>query len=162
MFARRSSPSWLRPGADFRDAQGGQRGQRRRLSKLSCAGWIPHDRGFVLRLPQSRGRAPVKNRLIAGREGSSPRPAARLGRRYDRLAVVMSETYELPVKSIAARSRLVAETQPPSFPGKPLRKLGNMIGGSEMSPVGAPRRPAVLPRRPRPPSPYAHPNPRIW
>ena len=25
-----------------------RRGLRRRLSKLSCAGWLPHDRGFVL------------------------------------------------------------------------------------------------------------------
>jgi transposase len=34
--------------------------ERRRLSKLSCAGWSPHDRGFVLELPLSRGRrAPV-------------------------------------------------------------------------------------------------------
>jgi hypothetical protein len=23
------------------------------LSKLSCAGWLPHDRGFVLELPLS-------------------------------------------------------------------------------------------------------------
>jgi len=28
-------------------------GQRRRLSMLSCAGWLPHDRGFVLGLPRS-------------------------------------------------------------------------------------------------------------
>ena len=27
---------------------------RRRLSKLSCAGWLPHDRGFVLGLPLSK------------------------------------------------------------------------------------------------------------
>ena len=29
----------------------GGRAERRRLSKLSCAGWLPHDRGFVLELP---------------------------------------------------------------------------------------------------------------
>jgi hypothetical protein len=29
-------------------AHGRRRGLRRRLSKLSCAGWLPHDRGFVL------------------------------------------------------------------------------------------------------------------
>jgi hypothetical protein len=27
---------------------------RRRLSKLSCAGWLPHDRGFVSGLPRSK------------------------------------------------------------------------------------------------------------
>ena len=35
----------------------GGRAERRRLSKLSCAGWLPHDRGFVLELPLSRRRA---------------------------------------------------------------------------------------------------------
>ena len=30
---------------------------RRRLSKLSYAGWLPRDRGFVLGLPRSKGRA---------------------------------------------------------------------------------------------------------
>ena len=40
--------NWFSPDADFRNAHGKRRGLRRRLSKLSCAGWIPHDRGFVL------------------------------------------------------------------------------------------------------------------
>jgi hypothetical protein len=44
----RVSSLWLRPGADFGHAHGKRRGLRRRLSKLSCAGWLPHDRGFVL------------------------------------------------------------------------------------------------------------------
>ena len=35
----------------------GGRAVRRRLSKLSCAGWLPHDRGFVSELPLSRRRA---------------------------------------------------------------------------------------------------------
>src|ERR1700730_16341593 len=32
----------------------GDRTGRRRLNKLSCAGWLPHDRGFVSGLPCSR------------------------------------------------------------------------------------------------------------
>ncbi len=32
----------------------GDRTRRRRLNKLSCAGWLPHDRGFVSGLPHSR------------------------------------------------------------------------------------------------------------
>jgi hypothetical protein len=32
----------------------GDRTRRRRLNKLSCAGWLPHDRGFVSGLPRSR------------------------------------------------------------------------------------------------------------
>ena len=37
---------------------------RRRLNKLSCAGWLPHDRGFVSGLPRSKGRASASGRLI--------------------------------------------------------------------------------------------------
>jgi hypothetical protein len=50
-------------------------GQRRRLIKLSCAGWLPQDRGFVSGLPLSKGeRHPwaAHNR----REDSPPRPAS--------------------------------------------------------------------------------------
>jgi hypothetical protein len=55
-------------------------GQRRRLIKLSCAGWIPQDRGFVSGLPRSKGeRRPwaAHNR----REDSQPRPASRFRHR---------------------------------------------------------------------------------
>src|SRR4051795_9852669 len=38
--------SWMRTAGD--------RTRRRRLNKLSCAGWVPHDRGSVLGLPRSR------------------------------------------------------------------------------------------------------------
>ena len=38
----------------LRDVQGGRQGWRRRLSKLSCAGWLPHDRGCVSGLPRSK------------------------------------------------------------------------------------------------------------
>ena len=41
---------------------------------------------------------------------------------------VMSETRKLPVKTIAARSGLVAETQPPPALGKPFRHLGDLLG----------------------------------
>src|ERR687891_1852736 len=50
---------------------------RRRLNKLSCAGWLPHDRGFVSGLPRSRGRASASGRLITGDEDSATDPAAR-------------------------------------------------------------------------------------
>jgi hypothetical protein len=33
---------------------GWRRVSRRRLNKLSCAGWLPHDRGFVPGLPRSK------------------------------------------------------------------------------------------------------------
>jgi hypothetical protein len=42
-------------------------------------------RGLDLEAASARGRVPTRNRLITGREGSSPRPADRLGSRYDRL-----------------------------------------------------------------------------
>jgi hypothetical protein len=53
--AQAATPSTARPTAE-----------RRRLSKLSCAGWLPHDRGFVLELPLSRRRASAWSRLITG------------------------------------------------------------------------------------------------
>src|SRR5262249_37815097 len=47
----------------------GDRTRRRRFNKLSCAGWVPHDRGFVSGLPHSKGRASVRDRLITGQAG---------------------------------------------------------------------------------------------
>jgi len=58
------SSTWSRQyGPAFRwtecllDVQGGRQGWRRRLNKLSCAGWLPHDRGCVSGLPRSKCRA---------------------------------------------------------------------------------------------------------
>jgi hypothetical protein len=45
-------------GSEVRTA--GDRTRRRPLNKLSCADWLPHDRGFVLGLPRSKGRASVR------------------------------------------------------------------------------------------------------
>jgi hypothetical protein len=50
----------------------GDRTRRRRLNKLSCAGWLPHDRGFVSGLPRSRDEQRSGDRLITGREDSPP------------------------------------------------------------------------------------------
>ena len=50
----------------------GDRTRRRRLNKLSCAGWIPHDRGSVSGLPRSRDEHRSGDRLITGREDSPP------------------------------------------------------------------------------------------
>ena len=52
----------------------GDRTRRRRLNKLSCAGWVPHDRGFVSGLPRSRDERRSGDRLITAHEGSPPRP----------------------------------------------------------------------------------------
>ena len=60
---------------------------RRRLNKLSCAGWRPHDRGFVSGLPRSKGRASADGRLITGDEGSPTGPAARQALRNKRCAL---------------------------------------------------------------------------
>src|SRR3954453_7902596 len=56
----------------------GDRTRRRRLNKLSCAGWVPHDRGFVLGLPHSKDERRSGDRLITAREGSPPRPCLQL------------------------------------------------------------------------------------
>jgi hypothetical protein len=42
------------------------RTRRRRLNKLSCAGWVPHDRGSVSGLPRSRVERRSGDRLITG------------------------------------------------------------------------------------------------
>src|SRR6516165_2999008 len=57
-------------GSEVRTA--GDRTRRRRLNKLSCAGWLPHDRGFVSGLPRSKGERRSEDRLITGQEGSPP------------------------------------------------------------------------------------------
>jgi hypothetical protein len=62
-------------GSEVRIA--GDRARRRRLNKLSCAGWVPHDRGFVSGLPRSKDERRSGDRLITGREGSPPRPCRR-------------------------------------------------------------------------------------
>ena len=52
MFAVNALRAACRSGCaqalDFGHAHGRGRGLRRQLSKLSCGGWLPHDRGFVL------------------------------------------------------------------------------------------------------------------
>ena len=44
----------------------GDKTRRRRLNKLSCADWVPHDRGFVSGLPRSRVEHRSGDRLITG------------------------------------------------------------------------------------------------
>ena len=44
----------------------GDRTRRRRLNKLSCAGWVPHDRGSVSGLPRSKVEHRSGDRLITG------------------------------------------------------------------------------------------------
>src|SRR6516162_11345651 len=62
-------------GSEVRTA--GDRTRRRRLSKLSCADWLPHDRGFVSGLPRSKDESRSRDRLITGQEGSPPWPCRR-------------------------------------------------------------------------------------
>jgi hypothetical protein len=44
----------------------GDRTRRRRLNRLSCADWVPHDRGSVSGLPRSRVEHRSGDRLITG------------------------------------------------------------------------------------------------
>ena len=46
------------------------------VNKLSCAGWLPHDRGFVSGLPRSKDERRSGDRLITGQEGSHRGPVA--------------------------------------------------------------------------------------
>ena len=55
----------------------GDRTRRRRLNKLSCAGWVPHDRGSVSGLPRSRIERRSRDRLITGTRISHLGPASR-------------------------------------------------------------------------------------
>ena len=88
---------------------------RRRLNKLSCAGWLPHDRGFVSGLPRSKGRASASGRLITGDEGSPTGPAARQALRDKRCALLRSPSLASPGYPIAGRGwtiRAIAQMKP--------------------------------------------------
>ena len=77
---------------------------RRRLNKLSCAGWLPHDRGFVSGLPRSRGERrqwPAHNR----RRGFPNRPRRPPGASNARCALCC----DLLLASLVTRSLVVAE-----------------------------------------------------
>ena len=64
---------WMRRAGD---------GTETTVGKLSYAGWVPHDRGFVLGLPRSKWRASVSahNRHEDSPPRSVPNPAHRKGR----------------------------------------------------------------------------------
>src|SRR6266481_2227844 len=64
-------------GAGSEERTAGDRTRRRRLNKLSCADWLPHDRGFVSGLPRSKDERRSGDRLITGQEGSPPRSCRR-------------------------------------------------------------------------------------
>jgi hypothetical protein len=64
-------------GAGSEERTAGDRTRRRRLNKLSCADWLPHDRGFVSGLPRAKDERRSGDRLITGQEGSPPRPCRR-------------------------------------------------------------------------------------
>src|ERR1700756_2562229 len=70
-------------GAGSEERTAGDRTRRRRLNKLSCADWLPHDRGFVSGLPRSKDERRSGDRLITGQEGSPPRPCRRQCARLD-------------------------------------------------------------------------------
>ena len=107
-----------------------RRARRARSRIASWAAWEP--------TAPSIGRAGAVSPAWPHRGGPSD-PVASLHRdqrRRDHNAV-MSKTRKLPVKTIAARPRLIAETQPPSLPGKPLRQLGDLIGAVRKCPEAA-------------------------
>jgi len=89
MFAFKGSDAIIyfrcsgRVGSEVRTA--GDRIRRRRLNKLSCAGWLPHDRGFVSGLPRSSREHRSGDRLITGQEDSPPRSCRRQCARADLL-----------------------------------------------------------------------------
>ncbi len=83
---------------DFEGAHGRRQGQRRRLIKLSCAGWLPHDRGFVLGLPRSRSER-RRCRLITGHEDSPRRPASCPGHQIWSSSVLSGDRPELYLPS---------------------------------------------------------------
>jgi hypothetical protein len=55
-------------GSEVRTAR--DRTRRRRLNKVSCAGWLPHDRGFVSGLPRSKDER--RSRPAHNRAGGFP------------------------------------------------------------------------------------------
>ena len=64
---------------------------RRRLSRLSYAGWLPHDRGFVLGLPRSGSERRLhRHRLTMLPEDSPPRSTPSLAHRQDRSAPTLA------------------------------------------------------------------------
>lgn len=70
-FVAPSRPAKSPVALSYRSARLGME-LRRRLSILSCAGWIPHDRGCVLELPLSGNECqPFKDWLTAsGKHGA--------------------------------------------------------------------------------------------
>ena len=85
----------------------GDRVRRRRLNKLSCAGWLPHDRGFVSGLPHSKSKDErwSGDRLITGQEGSPPwscrRQSAPVGMSFASASWVVGVVDKAP-RSVAA------------------------------------------------------------
>ncbi len=64
-------------------------GTKTTVGKLSYAGWIPHDRGFVLGLPRSKRRASTLS-AHNRHEGSPPRSVPNPAHRKDRSNVPLS------------------------------------------------------------------------
>ena len=90
---------------------------RRRLSKLSYAGWVPHDRGFVLGLPLSRIEL-RSCRLITGHEVSPPRSVPSVAHRHrgrDYLSsseIIPSSACELAQAALGSAVRAIAQINP--------------------------------------------------
>ena len=63
-------------GAGSEERTAGDWTRRRRLNKLSCADWLPYDRGFVSELPGSKDERRSGDRLITGRRVPHRGPVA--------------------------------------------------------------------------------------
>jgi hypothetical protein len=90
----------------------GDRTRRRRLNKLSCAGWLPHDRGSVSGLPHSRSEHRSWDRLIGAQEDSPPRPCLQPCASDLLVGLFLCLVQQLSQESLGCAMRAFAQMKP--------------------------------------------------
>src|SRR5271156_6414634 len=90
----------------------GDRTRRRRLNKLSCAGWLPHDRGSVSGLPHSRSEHRSLDRLIAVQEDSPPRSCLQPCASDLLVGLFLCLVQQLSQESLGCAMRAIAQMKP--------------------------------------------------
>src|SRR5271168_3232 len=90
----------------------GDRTRRRRLNKLSCAGWLPHDRGFVSGLPQSSCERQSWDWLIGAKEDSPPRPCLQPCAPDLLVGLFLCLVQQLFQESLGCAMRAIAQIKP--------------------------------------------------